>query len=147
MYQQDVVEVSRAGFSVWSVRPLAVGALAIMVFTGCGQSRCDWPEGTGYITAAKNRPASPHDVKKTTTVAQIEEVSIASGVLVLNGEVEYRESRQLFVFPGARIAYMCKEPDKYEMDDYNGDPCVLPYGITVRVDEYGQFIPIGYNPQ
>ncbi|MBN2579052.1 MAG: hypothetical protein JXB10_08685 [Pirellulales bacterium] len=126
---------------------LAFLASAGVMLPGCGQSTCSWPEGTGYVSKPRKRPATPHDVKKTTTKAEIVGVDGENLRLGKNSNMEYRESESLLVFPGARITYLCKDPAKYTMEDYNGDSCVLPYGITVEVDDYGQFVPVGYHPE
>ena len=36
--------------------------------------------------------------------------------------------------------------DALSLQDHNGDTCIVPYGLTVWVDEYGQFVPIQYDP-
>jgi hypothetical protein len=84
-------------------------------------------------------------VEKTSTNAQIVAVSGDQFSLGKDSLLEIRESRSLLIFPGATITYSCKEPEKLEIKDYNGDKCLLPYGITVRVDEYGQFVPARYK--
>ena len=106
-----------------------------------------WPSGTGYLSEPQSRPESPHSVDNTSTKAEIVEVGGGQFLLGENTRMEYRESRPLLVFPGATITYLCKDPKTYEMKDYNGDPCTLVYGITVRVDSYGQFVAIDYKPE
>lgn len=100
-----------------------------------------WPDGAGYVSPAKNRPASPHHVRKCNTDAKI--VAVNGGRFLLDGRVEYRESKSLLVFPGARIENLCKTPSPLALNDYNKDECLLPQGIIVTVDDYGQFVPVG----
>ena len=104
----------------------------------------EWPEGAGYLTPPNNRPALPHDVR-TKTKAEIIEVG-ANG-LRLRGRVEYRESRGLIFYPGAEFTYLVESPPTLGLQDCNGDTCTLTYGLTVVIDEYGQFIPIRYEPE
>lgn len=117
----------------------------VILFAGCGESRIEWPSATGYVYPPKSRPSSPHQVQETSTRAEIIDVGEGQFLLGENSSVEYRESRPLLIFPGAQISYLSESPPTLTLEDYNGDECILPYGITVKVDEYGQFIPIKYT--
>lgn len=125
---------------------LAFPIVAAILFVGCGESKVEWPSGTGYVSPPKNRPSSPHQVQETSTRAEIVEVGRVQLLLGENSSVEYRDSRSLLIFPGAQISYLSESPPTLTLEDYNEDECILPYGITVKVDEYGQFIPISYTP-
>jgi len=107
---------------------------------GTNEKAVPWPPDTGYVTPPEHKPESPHKVKPARTKADI--LAVNGSQFLLNGPVEYRESKSLLVFPGARIRYMCKSPVKFTLADYNGDNCVLTQGLTVRVDQYGQFVLI-----
>ena len=48
--------------------------------------------------------------------------------------------------PGAVWIVLCGIGKTITAKDYNGDSCVLPHGITVKVNKYGQFVPMAYNP-
>jgi len=122
-----------------------IGQLLIILY---GESICKWPPGSGYVNPPKNVPLSPHEVKKTTsTKAEIIAASNGRFLLSEKSSVEYRESKSLFIFPGSKISNLCKSRQTLTLVDYNGDECILPYGLTVKVDEYGQFIPIKYDPK
>jgi WD40 repeat protein len=104
----------------------------------------DWPPGTGYISAARNLPSLPHDVEPCyTSVTVLEAVGTQ---LTTDGTVEYRKSRPLLIFPGSRITNLDTSRPTLVLPDYNGDECELPLGMTVVVDEYGQFVPVQYQP-
>jgi hypothetical protein len=49
--------------------------------------------------------------------------------------------RPMLTNPGAYITNASKNRSSITMSDFNGDECVIPYGMTVRVDEFGQFVP------
>ena len=52
----------------------------------------------------------------------------------------------LFVHPSATITYLCDDPVRHTLPDYNGDRCTLVRGLTVIVNEYGEFVPVKYLP-
>lgn len=107
----------------------------------------EWPSGTGYITKATHRPSVPHAVRKTTTKMEIVAVATdGSGRFLTSktSEVEIRDSQALLNYPGAQITYLAG--GTFTMPDYNGDEVVLSHGLTVIVDQYGQFVPVGYSP-
>ena len=102
-----------------------------------------WPSETGYVTEPKNRPSSPHDVRPTSTKLVISQVT--GDTMRVTGKSEIRNNEELIVFPGARITNGRTDGKRVELEDYNGDWCVLPFGITVRVDKYEQFVPVKYD--
>ena len=108
-----------------------------------------WPKGTGYLTKPQKRPTSAHPKRthtdSTRTNASIEEVR--EDELIVKGNVEHvlDESgalRPMFRNPGAVITNAMKNRSAVTIADYNGDECVIPYGMTVRVDDFGQFVPV-----
>jgi len=125
--------------SVWSALGLLYAA------AGCsgsgGEAHIAWPQGSGYITPAVHRPSDPHKITSETDVtvtgADGRNISIApggQGQIPLNG-------------PGAKWVVSCGTGRSITVKDYNGDQCELPHGISVRVDKFGQFVPIAYSPQ
>ena len=137
--------ITSSKFFVCSIL-LLIQICSIMLFLSCKQSRQEWPINTGYMSYPKNRPSSPHKVKETLTKVEIIAVSNGQFLFSENSEFEYRESEALFIFPGALLTYLAETPRTLEINDYNGDECLLPRGITVKVDKYGHFVPIKYNP-
>lgn len=105
-----------------------------------------WPAGSGYLTEPKNRPDTPHDVKQTISRSEIVAVKGRTLLFGKNSRVEYRAGKSMAFSVGAQTTYLCKSPTTLEWPDYNGDKCVLAYGLTVRVDEYGQFVPESMRP-
>jgi len=103
-----------------------------------------WLPGTGYVSKPAHRPLQPHKVKPTTTDAVIKEG--LGDQFLMEGRVEIRDNKMLVVYPGAKLTHAWKERPNLEMADYNGDKCILPLGTTVRVDEYGQFVPVKHVP-
>jgi hypothetical protein len=121
--------------------------LLILIFQGC--SKIEWPPETGYATEPKHRPSKAYEGKKATHVAEVK-VSKDGEVnfMIPAGQIiEIRNGRTVVIFPGATIKYSEESPAKVHLHDYNGDECILPSGITVEVDEYGQFIPKKYEPK
>jgi hypothetical protein len=106
-----------------------------------------WPAGSGYLSQPKHRPAKPHYITRTYTVARI--TGIEHGEILFSGDskIEYRGNQRILVSPGATIAYLAKSPDRFELKDYNGDRCTLIPGLTVTVDRYGQFVPADFSPE
>jgi hypothetical protein len=96
------------------------------------------------VSPPQNRPAFPHDVEQTTSV--LEFAGLIQGKPAFRGDMESREGEFLLVHPGAEIAHHAACYATVEIEDYNGDMCVIPLGMTVRVDEYGQFVPVEYEP-
>lgn len=107
-----------------------------------------WPLGTGYggyIRRLKNRPRRPYDISEVQAHAYI--VGKDGNQLRYTTDVlRVIEGRQRFRFPGATVTYACKNPEKAKISDFNGDGCVLRYGMTVKVDPYGQFVLISDDP-
>jgi hypothetical protein len=108
-----------------------------------------WPSGSGYIQEPLHRPAEPYKISTTTTATLCK----ATGdTWELKGRMEYildantGESKPLVVYPGAELIVECKDQPVIEIKDYNGDPCRLPYGTTVKVDTFGQFVPLRFSP-
>ena len=112
-----------------------------------------WPKATGYVSKPQRRPTSPHpksthtDSKRTN--AEVTEVR--EGQLIIKGKVEMvfdgGVARNMLRNPGAHITNALKNRSQITIPDFNGDDCVIPYGMTVRVDEFGQFVPIKYSPE
>jgi len=128
---------------------LMLFALSGWLLVGCGgepRRPVEWPEGSGYLSEAKNRPSSPPRVKSSTK-AQI--IAVINGRLLLGADskLAFRNSQPLLFAPGAEVSYLSTSPAKFEIKDYNGDPCVLVSGITIWVNEYGEFVPISYRPE
>ena len=107
----------------------------------------EWPEGAGYLSETPTRPSLRHDMKKTSSVAEIIAVDGRQFLFGNSSQIEYRESKSLFVFPGSQITYYADDSPKLILEDYNGDRCALIYGLTVAVDEFGQFVPLKYDPE
>lgn len=105
-----------------------------------------WPHGTGYFSGTSHRPSTPHDVQPCGTKAEIETVTGDSWLFGERSQVEFRESRMLVIHPGAEITYLCREPEKLTLTDMNGDECTVSYGLTVKMNMYGEFIPIRFLP-
>jgi len=97
-----------------------------------------WPPDTGYLSPPANRPSRPHDVKPASTNILI--FAVNEKGFLFKGNTDWRDSEQLLVYPGSQIAYFCKSPSAFTLEDFNGDPCTIKYGMTVRVDEYGVFV-------
>ena len=116
----------------------------VLIITSCGQKVIPWPKKSGYVVEATHRPSSPHKVEKCATNVYIEDEK--NGEFLMGGEMAFGAGGQLFIHPGAIIKNSVKSQKPITLTDYNGDNCVLPYGITVCVNEYGQFDPIEYKP-
>ena len=110
-----------------------------------------WIDGTGYVNGQERRPALPHRTESSKTRARITDGLGGTWSRTLNmgwdltGHVELRDGGK-FVYPGAILTHALKTKPRLELGDYNGDRCVVPFGMTVKVDEYGQFAPIRYAP-
>ncbi len=115
---------------------------------GCGgtPTAINWPEGTGYLSGQNNRPSSAHNIRSSTK-AQI--VAVGEGRIRLgpDSKLELKDSRPLLFAPGAEVSYLAGSPEKFEFKDFNGDSCVLVTGLTVRVSDYGQMVPIRFRPE
>ena len=121
--------------------------LLMIVIQSC--SKVEWPPESGYIIEPKYRPSKAYEGEKLTHVAELKvnkegqvQFSFPPGQLI-----QFSNSRPVVIYPGAKIKYLEESPAKVHLHDYNGDECVLPSGITVEVDEFGQFIPIKYKPR
>jgi hypothetical protein len=135
-----------SGFSALVKVSLKLAALLIVghiFLIGC--SSAEWPSETGYLTKAKNRPSTPYE-EKNRIVAEIKVEQDGTVMFSVSpGQViKIRNGQTLIVFPGAMLSYMGESPSTVKLKDFNGDECVLPSGITVTVDEYGQFVPVKY---
>ena len=104
----------------------------------------DWPKDTGYVRVPIGKPEQPHKLEPTSTRCVI--LGRDGSGFRMGGKVEVREGETLFIHPGAVITHGLKAEAKLTLQDYNADECVLPYGITVRVDAFGQFVPFRYDP-
>jgi len=127
-----------------SLKTAALLIISTIFLIGC--SKIEWPSETGYLTRAKNRPSTPYDDEKSEVVAEIKVKENGTVMFSVSpGQViPIRNGNSLIVFPGATLSYISESPSTVKLRDYNGDECVLPSGITVEVDEYGQFIPKKY---
>jgi len=111
------------------------------------EKRPEWPEGTGYLTKPRSRPPRPYRKKKARTNVEI--IGLSEGQLLFSEKslIEYRQAKKLIIYPGARITYLAESPPTIELQDFNGDVCTLKYGLTVVVDDHGQFKPVAYHPE
>jgi len=105
-----------------------------------------WPDGAGYLAPPQMRPAQPHSVEPARTEYAIVGM-LDGGMMECAGHVEVRAGEFLQVHPGCTITCLLRTPDTMKMSDYNGDECTLVYGLTVKVDDYGQFVPVRYDPE
>ena len=121
--------------------------LLMIVIQSC--SKVEWPPESGYIIEPKHRPLKAYEGEKLTHVAELKVNK--EGEIIFSfppGQlIEISNNRPIVIYPGAKIKYLEELPAKVHLQDYNGDECVLPSGITVEVDEFGQFIPIKYKPK
>jgi len=107
-----------------------------------------WPRGTGYVRDPGSRPPFPVYASpgSTTTVATI--TGATGPKLHVKGSVETvfdgNSFRSLLIHPGATLTQGIKSKTKLNIIDFNGDECIVPYGMTVRVGRYGQFVPVRY---
>ncbi len=123
-----------------------------LLISGCGLGQSAWPSGTGYATPAAQRPASPYQI-----LTQETDWEIYGGLndeYIGNGQVEYGFDKNrngkytsFAVAPGAVVTNRTKSQTALTLTDYNGDECIIPYGMTVRIDEYGQYVPVKYDPK
>jgi hypothetical protein len=104
----------------------------------------DWPEGTGYVEVQIGKPDKPYEVAPASTKCVI--LGRDGSGFRLAGDVEVRQGKSLFIHPGATITHGFKAEGRLTLLDYNADECVLPFGVTVKVDPLGQFVPMRYDP-
>jgi hypothetical protein len=116
-----------------------------LLISGCGLGQPDWPSGTGYVTPATHRPSSPHEIQ-TDSVWEIY-TCLGKGFCTGNGPIEYKDGKSMAFAPGATITNRTKSQTELTLEDYNGDECIIPYGMTVKIDKYGQYVPVEYNPE
>lgn len=118
-------------------------ALSLLFFLSCSKkTTVKWPDETGYIKKPSKRPFFPHNVKETTTRLKI--IDSYMGKLRMQGKGEIKNGEMIIIFPGAEIKN--DSGSKVKLTDYNGDTCKIPYGMTVKIDKYGQFVPIKFEP-
>lgn len=103
-----------------------------------------WPSGAGYVTPPTRRPSKPYEIQTGSTNWEI--YGVAGGSYDGHGEIEYKMGNSMAFAIGAVITNHSKSQTNLKMEDYNGDKCMIPYGMTVKIDEYGQYIPVRYNP-
>jgi hypothetical protein len=69
----------------------------------------------------------------------------SGGQLITKGNIEFTSEGGAMApmsrNPGAVLTNATKNKSAITIPDYNGDKCRIPYGMTVRVDEFGQFVP------
>ena len=118
--------------------------LPILLLIGCGGGQ-QWPADTGYLNEPENRPSKPHDVEAADGTVTIKE-DMGGGMLSVEGKVRMRNGRMTVAFPGTTIVQASSSKDSITLEDFNGDKCVVPFGMTVKVDSYGQFTPLDYSP-
>ena len=104
-----------------------------------------WPTGAGYWRYAAHRPSSPHKVAQSHAKLRVMEID-RSGEPVFSGHTEIRDGEFIGIYPGVEIRNETRDHTEITLNDYNGDPCTVPYGMTVAVDEYGQFAPLRCEP-
>jgi hypothetical protein len=127
-------------------RHMAIRILVLGLFiSGCGAGQPAWPSGTGYITPAARKPSAPYKIQTDKTNWEIYGGNSGSGYSG-NGDVEYKDSKSLAFAVGAIITNRTTAHTSLTLKDFNGDKCVIPYGMTVRIDKYGQYVPVKYNP-
>lgn len=103
-----------------------------------------WPEGSGYLTPPRNRPAELLAVTPTYGEAII--AGVSDGGFQMQGKIEIVNNRMLVFHPGKTITHGCPGEPSLEVTDCNGDKCTLLYGMSVKIDEYGQFRFLKYDP-
>ena len=118
--------------------------LLVLSVMGCGKQQ--WPAGTGYLNEGENRPSKPHDVEPTDETVTIRE-DLGAGMLEVDGTVPIHDGKATLAFPGTTIVQANRSKENMTLQDFNGDPCVIPYGMTVTVDSYGQVTPVHYSPE
>jgi hypothetical protein len=128
------------GVSVVAAGIIANLVFAIALFTG-QFAGTQWPPGSGYLVPPRNCPRSPHEVKRTSTKARIVGTH-PNGAARMKGDIEIIHGQFAICFPGAQITHDCASSPTLVLGDYNGDKCTLLYGMTVQVDQYGQFVPL-----
>ena len=106
----------------------------------------DWPPDSGYANRTTNVPSQPPNVEPTITDVTITQVSGNQYLFTHGSTIEIRSGVKLFIHPGATITYLCDDPVRHTLSDYNGNPCTLVRGLTVIVNEYGEFVPVKYLP-
>jgi hypothetical protein len=101
-------------------------------------------EGPTPTLSPTPKPSTPLNAY---TFSKWEIWGASSGVFEAHGEIEYYQSEFMGFAPGATITNRTREKIALDVPDYNGDVCRIPYGMTVTVDEYGQFQPYWYYPE
>ena len=126
---------------------LVCSAFALPRFASGTEDLLMWPPGTGYTTRVF-RPDAEHAIRPTRSMVVIDVAGNETGYR-MNGDLEEREAYRepLTAFPGATITHAAQANRRITLRDYNENDCALAYGITVKVDEYGEFVPIRYRPQ
>jgi len=104
-----------------------------------------WPLETGYITSIDYSERTPID-KTTTTNWQIIDMNPVDGRMITEGKIEIIDSRSMQVNSGAIITNLRLGRASIVLEDYFGDTCRIPYGMSVEVNDLGLFSPISYNP-
>jgi len=115
------------------------------IFIPDSNQKIYWPVNTGYMSGLHKSPFYPHNLIQTFTECFI--VDYNAGKIIAKGNIEFRNSKKLVVFPGAVITNAYEGADTIEVKDYNGDVCTLSYGITVLVSDFGVFEPIADNSE
>lgn len=133
----------------WAVIGLCVAGAAVIIFHVQFPSSpppevadVPWPLGSGYSRPPR-RPDAPLSVKKVTdTVVQVLAVD-PYGKWKMTGTFPVRDGEPAIVMaPGAVITNAREDRRPLQLKDYHDNRCLVPYGMTVEVDEYGLFVPI-----
>ena len=125
-----------------------VALLVVVLLAGCksekGAVESDWPKGSGYLTPPQNKPSAPHKVEPISGSVKI--IGGSNGKYFMQGTMQIRNDRVVTIYPGNTITHAYESKPSLEVSDYNGDKCVLLLGMTVKVDEYGQFVFVKHDP-
>jgi hypothetical protein len=134
----------------WFVMPKALAAIAVPTQTPTiiipsntpkpGNPINTWPDGAGYKVPPTHKPSKMLTVFTYSTEWEIR--SVVQGHVEAHGQIEYSKSVNLAFAPGAKITNRSRSNSSVAINDYNGDECILIYGLTVQVDSYGEFYPI-----
>ena len=121
---------------------------ALIVLIGVSCKGVDWPSGTGYVTPATNRPLSPYQIQTNSTNWEILGIN-ENGDFIWQGIFEVYGNKSSRWAPGAVITNhnIGSRGVALTLIDCNGDKCIIPYGMTVRINEYGQYVPVRYDPE